>query len=110
MRYRLRQLQLVLLFYRSVAPALLLVSAALLLGVLVPGLLEGWVAGVPLGLVLAKLLTVPAAWYLHDQLRPDQYWLSYNLGLARRWLWLGVAALDSLVFLAAAEATVALLQ
>ncbi|NML65328.1 hypothetical protein HHL22_08940 [Hymenobacter sp. RP-2-7] len=91
------------------APALLLISAALLLVmqlpvlVQLPGVREGRVSGVPPGLVLAKLLSGLAVWYLANELRPQQYWFYYNLGLSRAWLWGGVAVLDGSLFMAAAE-------
>lgn len=97
------------LFYRGVAPVLLLISALLLLlmqlpaMVQVPGASEGQVSGVPPGLVLAKLLSGLAVWYLANELRPQQYWFYYNLGLSKTWLWGGVAVLDGGVFMVAAE-------
>lgn len=97
------------LFYRGVAPALLLISAALLLVmqlpvmVQLPGLREEKASGVPPGLVLAKLLSGLAVWYLANELRPQQYWFYYNLGLSRTWLWGGVAVLDGGLFIVAAE-------
>lgn len=91
------------LFYRGVAPVLLSISAALLLLVQLPGLREGWATGVPPGLVLAKLLSGLAVWYLANELRPQQYWFYYNLGLPRAWLWGGVAVLDGAGFMLAAE-------
>jgi len=97
------------LFYRGVAPVLLSSNAGLLLllrlPVLVPllGLREARVSGVPPGLVLAKLLSGLAVWYLVNELRPQQYWFYYNLGLSKAWLWGGVAVLDGALFLGAAE-------
>lgn len=93
------QLRGVVLFYRSVAPFMLGITALLVGCVLVPGLQEGWGAGALPALVLAKLLTGLAVWYLAEQLRPHQYWFYYNLGIARGWLWVGVLLLDGLLFL-----------
>jgi hypothetical protein len=97
------------LFYRGVAPVLLVISGLLLLVmqlpamVQVPGATEERVSGVPPGLVLAKLLSGLAVWYLANELRPHQYWFYYNLGLSRAWLWGGVAVLDGTLFLVAAN-------
>jgi hypothetical protein len=97
------------LFYRGVASVLLFISVVLLLvmqlPVLVPllGLREERVSGVPPGLVLAKLLSGLAVWYLTNELRSQQYWFYYNLGLSKAWLWGGVAMLDGVLFLVAAE-------
>jgi hypothetical protein len=97
------------LFYRGVALVLLCSDAGLLLlmqlPILVPllGLHEERVSGVSPGLLLAKLLSGLAVWYLADELRPQQYWFYYNLGLSKAWLWGGVAVLDGALFLGAAE-------
>ncbi|MGI4834559.1 MAG: hypothetical protein ACRYFK_13975 [Janthinobacterium lividum] len=96
------------LFYRGVAPVLLVISALLLVMQLpamvpLPGVREGRVSGVPPGLVLAKLLSGLAVWYLANELRPQQYWFYYNLGLSRAWLWGGVAVLDGSLFLVVAN-------
>lgn len=97
------------LFYCGVAPVLLLISAVLLLLMQLPVVLplpslhEGRVSGVPPGLVLAKLLSGLAVWYLANELRPQQCWFYYNLGLSRAWLWGGVALLDGGLFMVAAE-------
>ena len=87
------------LFYRSVAPFTLGITGLLLGAVLLPLLAEGKASGRLPALVLAKLLTVPAVWYLAERTRPNQYWFYFNLGLSRRWLWAGVAMLDSLLFI-----------
>ena len=97
----------VLLFYRGVAPFMLFCSALLLGAVLIPSLHEGLVTGIPPLLVFVKLLVDGAVWYLAEQLQPNQYWLYYNLGLSRTFLWLSVGALDGSLFLAAAWAAVA---
>jgi len=97
------------LFYRGVAPVLLVISAALLLVMQlpvmmqVPGLHEAGGAGVSPGLLLAKLLSGLAVWYLLNEMQPQRYWFYYNLGLSRTWLWGGVAVLDSSLFIVAAQ-------
>jgi hypothetical protein len=96
------------LFYRTIAPFTLGTSALLIGFVLVPLLFEGQDAGVLWPrLVLAKLLTGPAVWYLAEQMRPHQYWFYYNLGVSRCRLWAGVALLDGLFFAVATAATIA---
>ena len=94
------RLRAVLLFYRSVAPFMLLISALILGCVLRPALLEGWAGGGILPqLVLIKLMTGPVVWYLAERMRPNQYWFYYNLGISLRFLWGGVAVLDGLLFI-----------
>ena len=97
----------VILFYRSIAPFTLSISG-LILGVgLLPALLEGeGQGGFPL-VVLIKLGTGPVVWYLAEQARPHQYWFFYNLGISRRSLWAGVALLDTLLFVGAAQGLLA---
>jgi hypothetical protein len=95
----------VLLFYRSVAPFMLGITALIVGGVLMPALLEGSARGLLLTLVLGKLITMPVAWYLSEQMRPDQYWFFYNLGISRLRLWAGVVSLDGLLFLGLGAAT-----
>lgn len=92
----------VLLFYQSVAPFMLGVSALVLLAVLLPALQEGWGQGMLPALLLIKLTTAPVVWYLSEQLRPGQYWFYFNLNLSRRQLWAGVVALDGALFLGGA--------
>ena len=101
------RLRAVLLFYRGVAPFTLGVSALILLAVLVPALREGWAPGLLPKLLLVKLATGPAVWYLAEQLRPGQYWFYYNLGASHRFLWGGLVLLDSLGFLGVAGALAA---
>lgn len=96
------QLRAVALFYRSIAPFMLGVSALVLLSVLQPALAEGWGGGLLPALLLIKLATAPVVWYLSEQLRPGQYWFYYNLNISRRRLWGGVVALDGLLFLGSA--------
>ena len=96
------QLRAVGLFYRSVAPFTLGVSALLLLAVLVPALLEGFAHNLIFRLLLAKLAIAPVVWYLSEQLRPGQYWFYFNLNMSRRRLWAGVVALDAALFLGGA--------
>jgi hypothetical protein len=97
------------LFYRGVAPVLLVISAALLLVMQlpvmmqVPGLHEAGGTGVSPGLLLAKLLSGLAVWYLFNEMQPQRYWFYYNLGLSRAWLWGGVAVLDSSLFIVVAQ-------
>jgi len=98
------------LFYRGVAPVLLLISAALLLVMQLPAMMqvaglheERASGGVSPGLLLAKLLSGLAVWYLANELRPQRYWFYYNLGLSRAWLWGGVAVLDGTLFVIAAQ-------
>ena len=87
------------MFYRSVAPATLGITAVILGAGQLPALFEGVATGaVPL-LVLIKLLTLPAVWYLAERARPDQYWFFYNLGISRAALWLGVALADTGLFI-----------
>jgi hypothetical protein len=96
------QLRAVGLFYRSVAPFMAGVSALILLAVLLPALAEGWGRNILPGLLLAKLATAPAVWYLSEQLRPGQYWFYFNLNISRRRLWAGVVVFDGLLFWGAA--------
>lgn len=98
------RLRAVALYYRSVAPFMLSITALLIGCVQLPGLYEGWAKGALPTLVGIKLLTAPAVWYLAEQLRPHQYWLYYNLGASRGLLWAGVVGLDGLLFLAPATA------
>ncbi|AWM32944.1 hypothetical protein DDQ68_09225 [Hymenobacter nivis] len=95
------------MFYPSVAPFMVGISALILLVVLWPALHEGWASGLLLKLLLVKLATAPAAWYLSEQLRPDQYWFYFNLGVSRRFLWGGLVVLDGLLFLGVAGPLVA---
>jgi hypothetical protein len=96
------------LFYRSIAPFMLACTGLIIGCVLVPLLLEGKVGMLPAA-ALAKLLTLPAVWYLAEQLRPHQYWFYYNLGVSRARLWAGTALLDGAFFLLLATATQAVL-
>ncbi|GAA4035830.1 hypothetical protein GCM10022409_20750 [Hymenobacter glaciei] len=96
------QLRAVGLFYRSVAPFMLGVSALILLAVLLPALVEGRSSGLLPALLLIKLATAPVVWYLSEQLRPGQYWFYFNLNVSRRRLWAGVVALDGALFLSGA--------
>ena len=96
------QLRAVGLFYRSVAPFMLGVSALILLAVLLPALREGGAGGLLPALLLIKLATAPVVWYLSEQLRPGQYWFYFNLHVSRRRLWAGVVALDGGLFLGGA--------
>ena len=92
------------LFYRSVAPFTVGISVLMVGAGLLPALVEGVAGGsLPL-LVLLKLLTAPVVWYLAERTRPHQYWFYFNLGISRRRLWAGVAAFDTLLFVALAEA------
>ncbi len=93
------RLRAMVLFYRSVAPFMVGVSALIIGFVLLPALHEGWARGLWPALVLTKLATGPAVRYLSEQMRPDQYWFYYNLGVSRRFLWGSVGALDGLLFL-----------
>ena len=93
------RLRAVWLLYRSVAPFMVGISALILLIILWPALHEGWASGLLLKLLLIKLVTGPAAWYLSEQLRPNQYWFYFNLGASRRFLWAGLILLDSFLFL-----------
>lgn len=102
MPFLITQLRAVGLFYRSVAPFMLGVSALMLLAVLLPALHEGWGGGLLPALLLIKLATAPVVWYLSEQLRPGQYWFYFNLHMSRRRLWAGVVALDGGVFLGGA--------
>ena len=109
MTHLLTWLRAVLLFYRSIAPFTLGSTALIIAAVLLPLLHEGQAAaGLLPRLVLVKLLTGPAVWYLAGQLRPQQYWLYYNLGVSRGRLWAGVAVLDGLLFLGTAATATAL--
>jgi hypothetical protein len=96
------QLRAVALFYRSVAPFMLGISALILLAVLLPAIHEGWSGGLLPGLLLTKLATAPVVWYLAEQLRPGQYWFYFNLNVSRRRLWGAVVVLDGLLFLGGA--------
>ena len=96
------QLRATLLFYRSIAPFMLGISALLLLAVLLPAIYEGWSSGLLPRLLLTKLATAPVVWYLSEQLRPGQYWFYFNLNISRRRLWAGVVALDAVLFLGGA--------
>lgn len=87
------------LFYRSVAPFTVGISALIMGGVLLPALREGRAAGLLPALLLIKLATSPVVWYLSERTRPHQYWFYYNLGASRRHLWAGVAVCDGLLFL-----------
>ena len=95
----------VLLFYRGVAPFMLGLTALMLGGVLLPALREGSAQSLLPGLVLGKLATAPVVWYLAEQMRPDQYWFYYNLGVSRPRLWAGVVGLDGLLFAGLGVAT-----
>ena len=90
------RLRAIVLFYRSLAPFTLGITALILGFVWLPALHEGR-AGVLPTLLLVKLATGPAVWYLSERMSPDQYWLYYNLGLSRRFLWTGVAVLDGII-------------
>ncbi|WP_210517580.1 hypothetical protein [Hymenobacter terricola] len=94
----LTQLRALLLFYRSVAPFMLGITGLLAGFVLVPLLHDGQASGRLPALALAKLLTGPVVWYLAEQMRPNQYWFFYNLGVSRGRLWAGVAVLDGAIF------------
>ena len=96
------QMRAVGLFYRSVAPFTLGISALILLAVLLPAIQEGRSGGLLPGLLLAKLATAPAVWYLSEQLRPGQYWFYFNLNMSRRRVWASVVALDGGLFLGGA--------
>ena len=98
----------ILLFYRSVAPFTLGITALLVGAVLLPLLHEGLASGKLPGLALAKLLTSPVVWYLAERTRPNQYWFYYNLGVSRGRLWAGVVVLDGLIFLGIVLAVVRL--
>ena len=104
MAFLVTWLRAVLLFYRTLAPFALGITGLLIGGVLVPLLLAGLSGGLLPKLLLAKLLMGPVVWHLSEQMRPDQYWFYYNLGVPRQHLWAGVAALDGLLFLAVATA------
>jgi hypothetical protein len=93
------RLRAVSLFYRSVAPFMLGITALLILVVQLPGLHEGWAKNALPTLLSIKLLTTPAVWYLAEQMRPNQYWFYFNLGLSRSFLWGSVTVLDALLFL-----------
>ena len=96
----LTRLRAVLLFYRSVAPFMLLISALILWCVYsLPCSKAGPREGYWPQLVLIKLMTGPVVWYLAERMRPNQYWFYYNLGVSRRFLWGGVAVLDGLLFI-----------
>lgn len=96
------RLRAVTLFYRSVAPFMLGITALLIGLVQLPGLHEGWAKNALLTLGSIKLLTTPAVWYLAEQMRPNQYWFYFNLGLTRGFLWGSVTVLDGVLFLAPA--------
>lgn len=96
------------LFYRSIAPFMLGCTGLIIGLALVPLLREGKAGMLP-ALTLAKLLTLPAVWYLAEQLRPHQYWFYYNLGVSRVRLWAGTALLDGAFFLIFATAAQAVL-
>jgi hypothetical protein len=93
------------LFYRTVALFTGLFSL-LILGVAVVGPFGTWPLPLTAGLLLTKLGTFPAIWYLSGQLRPHQYWLYLNLHIAPWQLWAGIIALDTALF----SATVGLLH
>lgn len=93
-----------MLFYRSVAPFTVGISALIIGGVLLPALREGQAAGLLPALLLVKLATGPVVWYLSERARPHQYWFYHNLGAARWHLWAGVAVCDGLLFLGLAGA------
>ena len=104
MMYALTWLRAVGLFYRSVAPFTGGLSVLLVTVGLLPALFAGAAGGsLPL-LVLFKLGTAPAGWYLAEQARPHQYWFYFNLGISRRRLWAGVVAVDTLLFVGLAGA------
>jgi len=92
------------LFYRSVAPFTVGISVLIVGAGLLPALVEGGASGSRPLLVLVKLATAPVVWYLAERTRPHQYWFYLNLGISRRRLWAGAAALDTLLFVALAEA------
>lgn len=88
-------LRAVSLFYRTVAPfvtmfSLLIVGASVLYG--------NWPLRLSAAVLLVKLLTFPAVWYLWEQLRPQQYWLYLNLHIAPWQLWAGVVLADTGLF------------
>ena len=93
------RLRAILLFYRSVAPFMLGVSALIVGGVLVPAMHDGLAVGLVPGLVLLKLATGPVVWYLSERMQSNQYWFYYNLGLSRRFLWVSIVLLDGALFL-----------
>lgn len=95
----LTRLRAVVLFYRSVASFMLGITALLIGCVQLPGLYEGWFKNALPTLVCIKLLTGPVVWYLAEQMRPNQYWFYFNLGLSRSFLWVSVGVLDGLLFL-----------
>jgi hypothetical protein len=98
------QLRAVLLFYRSVLPFMWLISALIVCLVWLPARLGGWAGNsIWLKLLLIKLATAPAVWYLSERMRPAQYWLYYNMGVSRQYLWTGLLVLDSLFFLGVGE-------
>lgn len=88
------------LFYRAVGPAHWLVSAAILGA--------SWAAAGGLGAVpgLLKLLSWPALAYLHEQLRPNRWWLWHNLGWSRPALWGWAFGLDMALYGAVWELSV----
>jgi hypothetical protein len=90
-------LQAIAIFYRSIAPAMLSVTAAMLWLLWPSALGQGSDPGRLVGLVLLKLGSVPVAWYLTEQARPHQYWFYFNMGVPRWGLWAGVAVLDVLL-------------
>ena len=103
MTFMLTWLRAVGLFYRSVAPFTVGLSALLVGAGLLPALFDGVAGGALPLLVLLKLGTAPVVWYLAERARPHQYWFYFNLGISRHHLWAGVAVLDTLLFVALAE-------
>ena len=104
MTFMLTWLRAVGLFYRSVAPFTVGISALLVGAGLLPALFDDVAGGALPLLMLLKLATVPVVWYLAEQARPHQYWFYFNLGISRRRLWAGVVLLDTLLFVGLAEA------
>jgi hypothetical protein len=100
----LTRLRAVVLFYCSVASFMLGITALLIGCVQLPGLYEGWFKSALPTLTGIKLLTGPVVWYLAEQMRPNQYWFYFNLGLSRSFLWAGAGVLDGLLFLGPALA------
>lgn len=92
------------LFYRTLLPQTILLSA-LVLGAtaLGAGLLQlPWPPPLGPGLVLMKLGTFPLLVYLEHRLRPHQYWFYRNLHLAPWQLWAPLVVLDTVAFCALA--------
>jgi hypothetical protein len=85
------------LFYRTVALFTALFSL-LVVGASVVGAFGKWPLPLTAGLLLTKLGTFPAVWYLSEQLRPHQYWLYLNMHIAPWQLWAGIVVLDTVVF------------